>query len=371
MASYRHQVQQLLDKADITINGSADHDIQVHNEKFYKRVLSGASLALGETYVAGWWDCKRLDKFFTKLLQAEIKEEVWANFWILTKIVWSWLTNWGTIKQAHNSAAFHYNLSNKLFRKMLDRNMSYTCAYWRNADNLDEAQEAKLDLSCRKLYLEPGMHVLDIGCGWGNFAKYAAENYEVQVTGITLSEDQLEGARQRCKNLPVEIRLQDFRELKNEKYDRIVSLGMFEHIGYNNYASFFKVADRCLRDNGLFLLHTIGNEKTTRGTDPWLNKYIFPGSHIPSLKRISKAFEGHFVIEDLHNFGTDYDKTLMAWYHNFHNHWPELKEDFDERFYRMWSYFLQCCAGSFRARKNHLWQMVFSKKIAGGYTSVR
>jgi cyclopropane-fatty-acyl-phospholipid synthase len=372
MASrYRKQVEQLLQQAGIEVNGSAKHDIQVHDDRFYKRVMSGASLGLGESYVEGWWDCERLDVFFTKLLRSGIKEHIWANFWILSKIVFAWLTNWQSISQSKESAAFHYNLSNKLFRKMLDKHMNYTCAYWKEVDNLDDAQLAKLDLSCRKLHLEPGMTVLDIGCGWGNFAKYAAENYDVKVTGITLSEDQVEHGSERCKDLPVEIRLQDYRELEGETYDRIVSLGMFEHVGYANYREFFEVAERCLKENGIFLLHTIGSDKTTRGTDPWLQKYIFPGSHIPSLKRVSNAFEELFIMEDLHNFGPDYDKTLMAWYHNFKNHWPELKDDFDERFYRIWTYFLQCCAATFRARKNHLWQMIFTKKLEGGYTSVR
>jgi cyclopropane-fatty-acyl-phospholipid synthase len=250
---------------------------------------------------------------------------------------------------------------------MLDKRMVYTCGYWKDAKTLDEAQEAKLDLTCKKLNLKPGMKVLDIGCGWGSFAKYAAEKYKVKVVGITVSKEQAVLAKALCKGLPIEIRLQDYRDL-NEKFDRIVSLGMFEHVGYKNYKTYMKVVHRCLKDDGLFLLHTIGGNKSVKSTDPWIDKYIFPNSMLPSIKQMGDAIEDYFVMEDWHNFSADYDKTLMAWYNNFENSWNKLKDDYDERFHRMWRYYLLACAGTFRARKSQLWQIVLSKDgIKEGY----
>lgn len=249
--------------------------------------------------------------------------------------------------------------------------MVYTCGYWKNAKDLDEAQEAKLDLVCRKIGLASGQRVLDIGCGWGSFAKFAAENYGAQVVGITVSKEQVRLAQERCAGWPVEIRLQDYRAMR-ETFDRVISLGMFEHVGYKNYRTYFEVARRCLKEDGLFLLHTIGGNVSAKSTDPWIDKYIFPNSMIPSAAQIAKAAEGLFVMEDWHNFGADYDKTLLAWYQNVESHWLELSTRYDERFHRMWRYYLLSCAGSFRVRVNQLWQIVYSKQgVQGGYTAIR
>ncbi|MBU4141897.1 cyclopropane fatty acyl phospholipid synthase, partial [Patescibacteria group bacterium] len=265
----------------------------------------------------------------------------------------------------------HYDLGNALYQNMLDERMIYSCGYWKNAKTLNEAQEAKLDLVCRKIGLKEGMKVLDIGCGWGGFAKYAAEKYKARVVGVTVSKEQADLARRVCEGLPVEIRLQDYRDISG-KFDGIVSIGMFEHVGYKNYQTYMKVARDCLKDNGLFLLHTIGRNVARAATDPWINKYIFPDSVIPSTEKIISAAKGLFVLEDWHNFGVDYDKTLMAWHRNFKNNWDKIKHIYDQRFYRMWSYYLLACAASFRVRKNQVWQIVFSKNgVAGGYASVR
>ena len=241
----------------------------------------------------------------------------------------------------------------------------------RNAKNLNEAQEAKLDLICRKQKLGTGMSVLDIGCGWGSFAKYAAEKFHVSVVGITISKEQIKMSRELCKGHDIEIKLMDYRDL-NEKYDRIVSIGMFEHVGYKNYRRFFKVVNRCLKNDGLFLLHTIGRKKTMTYTDPWIDKYIFPHSNLPSPSQITKAYEGIFKLEDWHNFGMDYDKTIMVWHKNFNKNWDKIKADYNDRFRRMWNYYLLTSAGSFRARKNQLWQIVFSKtESPSDYESIR
>jgi len=259
----------------------------------------------------------------------------------------------------------HYDLGNDLYMAMLDEKMIYTCAYWDGAQNLDEAQEKKLELCCRKLGLMPGMKVLDIGCGWGGFAKYAAERYDVSVVGVSISKEQIEMGQQRCQRLPVTLRLQDYRDLLNqdEKFDRIVSLGMFEHVGYKNYRTYFNVVSHCLKDNGLFLLQTIGANVSDTTTSSWMHKYIFPNGQLPSIAQIGAAVENIFVMEDWHNFGAYYDKTLMAWHHNFNAHWDDLKSTYDERFRRMWNYYLLSCAGGFRGRMNQLWQIVLSKKV--------
>jgi len=368
----KQTVQRILNIAYIKINGNNSWDIKVHDDRFYQRVLAEGSLGLGESYMNGWWDCKRLDEFFYKILKADLSKKVKNSRQVKLNILKAKIFNLQSKSKAYNIGERHYDIGNKLYQNMLDKRLVYTCGYWKNAKNLDEAQKAKLDLVCKKIGLKKGMKVLDIGCGWGSFAKYAAEKYKVKVVGITVSKEQVKLARQLCKGLPVKIRLQDYRGL-NEKFDRIVSLGMFEHVGVKNYKTYMKVVNRCLKDDGLFLLHTIG-QNISKGSviDPWMDKYIFPGAVLPSPKQITNASEGLFVLEDWHNFGTDYDKTLIEWQNNFKKNWNKLKRNYDERFKRMWVYYLLSCAGSFRARKNQLWQIVFSKNgIKGGYKSIR
>jgi cyclopropane-fatty-acyl-phospholipid synthase len=366
----KRALQNIFNIADVNINGNRPWDIQVHDDKFYQRVLAQGSLGLGESYMDGWWDCKKLDEFFCRILGKDLSKAVKGKG-ILRGILRAKFTNMQSKSRAFEVGEKHYDIGNDLYKNMLDKRMVYTCGYWRNAKTLDKAQEAKLDLTCRKLDLKPGMTVLDIGCGWGSFAKYAAEKYKVKVVGITISKEQVALGNRLCKGLPVEIRLQDYRDL-DEKFDRIVSLGMFEHVGIKNYGTYMKVVNRCLKDDGLFLLHTIGKNTSTKTTDRWINKYIFPNGILPSANQITSASEGLFILEDWHNFGVDYDKTLMAWYSNFKNNWDKIKGSYNERFKRMWSYYLLCCAGGFRSHKFRLWQIVFSKNgVGGGYRSVR
>ena len=364
-------IQPLLESADIRINGSRPWDIQVYDDRLFERVIRKGSLGLGEAYMDKWWNAEALDRFFYKVLQAELDEKVMYKPVVILEYLKSLLTNRQSKRKAFEIADYHYNIGNSLYRTMLDKLMVYTCGYWQDANTLDEAQEDKLELVCRKIGLQEGQRVLDIGCGWGSFAKYAAENYGAEVVGITVSDEQVQLGREQCKGLPVEIRLQDYREI-NEPFDHIVSLGMIEHVGSKNYRTLMQVVHRCLKDEGVFLLHTIGSNRSVHTTDPWIEKYIFPNSHLPSIRQLALASEGLFVMEDWQNFGPYYDKTLMAWYQNFENHWDELKSNYSERFYRMWEYYLLSCAGSFRARKNQLWQIVFSKQgISGGFIPPR
>jgi len=367
----KQTIQDIFDLADVRINGNRPWDIQVRNLSFYERVLAGGSLALGETYMDGWWDCEALDQFFYKIMDARLDKKVKKSKQVLWAILKAKIMNAQSRSKAYEIGKRHYDIGNDIFSIMLDKGMNYSCGYWNKAGTLDKAQEAKLDLICRKTGLKPGMKVLDIGCGWGGFAKYAAEKYDVKVLGITVSREQVEFARKFCKGLPVEIELQDYRKLKKE-FDRIISIGMFEHVGPRNYRTYMKVVHRCLTSDGLFLLHTIAGNSSVSSTDPWINKYIFPNSMLPSPNQITSAAEGVFVLEDWHSFGQYYDKTLMTWYGNFTKNWDKIKDTYDQRFYRMWTYYLLSCAGSFRSRRNQLWQIVFSKKgIQGGYQSIR
>lgn len=355
---------------DIQINGTRPWDIQIHDERFYKRVLSEDALGLGESYMEGWWDAAEPDQFFFHLLGIDLSEirVSWQRKWTIVK---DRFLNRQSKSRAFEIGEHHYDRGNDLFRVMLDPLMTYTCGYWKNAASLKEAQEAKLDLVCRKIGLQPGQKVLDIGCGWGSFMKYAAENYGARVVGVTVSKEQAELGRELCADLPVEIRLQDYRDVSG-KFDHVVSLGMFEHVGPKNYRTFFEKAGQCLKDDGLLLLHTIGNIFSDNTTDPFTEKYIFPNSVIPSIRQIGEATERLFIIEDWHNFGPDYDPTLMAWNRNFEAGWEKLRPKYGDTFYRMWRYFLLSAAGAFRMRKMQLWQIVMSKKgIIGGYTSIR
>ena len=365
-------VKNILALANIHINGNNSWDISLKNEKFYSRVLSEGSLGLGESYMDGCWDCDDIDELFFKLLTADLEHKI-VPLKLLFKVFKSKLLNLQNKKRSAHDVGYHYNLGNILFQNMLDKYMTYSCAYWKNANTLNQAQEAKLKLICDKNYLKPGMTLLDVGCGWGSLMKYAAQNYGVKCTGITLSKDQVSLGRELCMDLPIEFHLKDYRDI-NEKYDSIVSVGMIEHVGSKNYRTFFKIMSESLNDDGLFLLHTIGtlNPKTA-SADPWTNKYIFPGGELPTVQRIAKAAEGLFVMEDWHNLGIDYSKTTRAWFDNFNRNWEKIKSDiYDERFYRMWKYFLLSQSGAFRARRNHLWQIVFSKRgVQGGYISVR
>ena len=367
----RQKIEELLALAGIRVNGNKPWDIQVHNDNFFSRVLSGGSLALGESYMDGWWECEAPDEFFYRVLKANLPDKISKSFSLILLIIQARLTNMQGKSRAFNIGKKHYDTGNILFENMLDKNMNYSCGYWKNASNLDQAQLDKMDLICRKLMLKPGMTLLDIGCGWGSLAKYAAERYGVKVTGITVSKNQAEYAKNLVKGLDVDIRLEDYRNVRG-LFDRVVSVGMIEHVGYKNYRTFFRKVASSLKDNGLFLLHTIGGNLSVRQTDPWINKYIFPNSMLPSAKQLSSAYEGLFRLEDWHSFGTYYDKTLMAWHRNFTKNWGKLKNLYDERFRRMWNYYLLSCAGSFRAHDNQLWQIVFSgihSQVA--YESVR
>lgn len=365
-ASYRF-IAELLAKADVRLGGNRPWDIRLNDARVPDRVLAAGNLGLGEAYMYGQWTCERLDEFFERVLRARLDEQI-EPLRLMLHALKAKLFNRQTARRAWQVGEQHYDIGNDLYEAMLDRRMTYTCGYWQNgARTLDEAQEHKLDMICRKLGLKPGMRLLDIGCGWGSLMGFAAERYGVTCVGVTISKEQAELGAERYRHLPVEFRLQDYREL-DERFDRIASVGMFEHVGPKNYRAYFEVANRCLDDHGLFLLHTIGKNRRGTHSDPWIDKYIFPNGELPTIGQIADASGDMFVAEDLHNFGADYDRTLMAWYANFVAAWPKLQAKMGERFFRMWSYYLLSCAGGFRAREIQLWQWVLSKRgVPGGY----
>jgi cyclopropane-fatty-acyl-phospholipid synthase len=370
-------INRLLVSADVKIDGGRPWDIKVRDPAVYKRVLARGSVGFGEAYMDGLWDSDRLDETFTRLLAVDIDTRILKlmRLRVLAATAFNYFSHKFASLQSRYRAfevgERHYDIGNDVYQAMLDSRMNYSCGYWQDADNLEQAQRNKLDLICRKLDLKPGEKLLDIGCGWGSMAQYAAQHYGVEVTGITISKNQQQLAQERCRGLPVNIKLLDYRDLSGT-FDKVVSIGMFEHVGARNYKAFFDVVRRVMSDEGLFLLHTIGDYYTSDTTDPWINKYIFPNGHLPSAQRIARAIEPRLIMRDWHNFGPDYDRTIRAWWHNFDNAWPDLKQNYDERFYRMWKYYLHCCMGLFRSGQGQLWQIVFSRRSARlDYRSVR
>ena len=369
--SSKNKIKELLSLAGISVDGSLPWDIQVRNERFYNRLIAEGSIGLGESYMDQWWDVEALDEFFYRTSRAGLDRRRDLSLENIRLFLRSKLTNMQSKVGSQKVAKEHYDLDNELYMSFLDPFNQYTCGYFKETEDLNVAQEQKLDLICRKLMLKPEDRVLDIGCGWGGFAKFAAKNYGSKVTGITISEEQLNFARTFCKGYPISIEKLDYRDL-NKEFDKVLICGMIEHVGYKNYARIFEVVKNNLSENGLFLLHTIGRNTSTSAVDPWFEKYIFPNSMLPSIKQLSKAAEGRFVIEDLHNFGYYYAKTCRAWWVNFKNSWEHLKDKYDDRFYRMWKYYLLSSAGAFEARSIQLWQILMSKNgVVEGMKPVR
>jgi cyclopropane-fatty-acyl-phospholipid synthase len=357
--------------ADVRLDGARPWDIQLHDPRFYARVLASGTLGMGESYMEGWWDCASLDQMFFRAIRARLDEYAPLNLSTLLACGAARLLNLQNRRRARQVGLRHYDLGNDFFAAQLGPTLQYSCAYYQGTDVLNEAQRLKMDLICRKLGLRPGLRLLDIGCGWGGLARYAAAQYGCQVVGVTISQEQQTYAENLCRGLPVEIRLQDYRDVA-EPFDRIVSVGMLEHVGYKNYRTYMQVAHRCLKEGGLFLCHTIGNPVSNLRTDPWITSYIFPNSMLPSAAQVAHAAEGLFVLEDLHNFGACYDHTLLAWEKNFRQTWSDFRKRYGERFYRMWRYYLLGCAAAFRARSIELFQFVWSKGgVPGGYAAPR
>ena len=353
-------LQELFASADIRLGGNRPWDIRVLDERFYRVVLAGGTLGFGESYMDAWWECDAIDEMSCRAIRARLEERAPLNIPTALAIAGSFLFNLQTRRRSRGVGKQHYDVGNDLFECMLDPSMQYSCAWFRDTDDLAQAQREKMDLICRKLGLEEGMSLLDIGCGWGGLARHAAEHYGCRVVGITISEQQRRYAADSCRGLPVEIRLQDYREV-SEEFDRVVSVGMLEHVGAKNYRQYMKKVFQILRQGGVFLCQSIAGNYSSLYTDPWVVRYIFPNSMLPSAAQVAKASEKLLVLEDVQNLGADYEKTLKAWESNFTRSWDRFESRYGERFYRMWRFYLLSCAGAFRARSLQLFQFVFSK----------
>jgi cyclopropane-fatty-acyl-phospholipid synthase len=362
----RQIITELLSECDVHVNGTAPYDIRVNNDDFYTRTLLNGSLGLGESYMDGWWDAPDLEGFIYRLLRAGIDQRVW-NWRRAAAFCIASVFNLQKRDRAFQIGERHYDIGNDLYEAMLDRRMIYSCGYWDSATTLDSAQEAKLELIFKKLGLTSGQRVLDVGCGWGGALQLAATQYHIEGVGITVSQAQAELARKRCEGLPIVILLKDYREL-NSTFDRIFSIGMFEHVGVKNYRTYMEIMNKSLRPDGRFLLHSIGSVNATNHSDTWIVKYIFPNSMLPSQLQITQALEGLFTIDGWQRIGTHYEPTLLAWRDNFEKHWPTLKATRDERFYRMWRFYLSVSAAAFRAGTIDVWQVLLlpNRRFARG-----
>jgi cyclopropane-fatty-acyl-phospholipid synthase len=362
------QLEQLFEIADIKTGGNRPWDIQIYKPHVYRRVITQGNLGLGESYMDGWWECDDLEEFFFRLLNSRVDEKVVTPADKIGKLIGK-ILNLQHPSRAYTVGETHYNTGNELFEAMLDNRMIYSCGYWKNASTLDDAQEKKLKLIFDKLRLEPGMSILDIGCGWGGAARFAAENYGVSVTAITVSTEQAKFAKERSQGLPITIDVMDYRDVQGT-FDRIYSIGMFEHVGYKNYREYFKIVNRSLKPDGMTLLHTIGIHNPCTNGDQWSCKYIFPNSMLPSASQITSNYEGLFTLEDWHVFTYDYTLTLKAWHERFEKQWASLESRYSEKFHRMWRYYLLSFAGAFHARSIELWQVLLSKKGLIGITEI-
>ena len=374
MLAIQHRLVAALDSAGITLNGPNPWDIQVHDPRLFRRAAIHGAVGLGDAYVDGWWDSEAPDQFFDRVLRADLPSLLRFSIPSIRALIVETLFNVQTRPAAGRNVRAHYQLGDDLFTAMLDPRMVYSCGYWRYARTLEEAQEAKLDLICRKLNLQPGMTFLDIGCGWGGLVRFAAERYGCRALGITLAPDQARIATERCRGLPVEIRIQDYRDVR-ETFDRVASVGMFEHVGQKNFRTYMRAVRRALKPDGLALIHFFATQRDwpnlRDGEVLWVKNHIFPGMVVPTLSQIGESLKDLLILEDLHNFGADYDPTLMAWFDNFHRAWPTLREKYGDRFYRMWKLYLLLAAGAFRSRKYQLWQLVLSPRgVQGGYRRV-
>ena len=355
-------IEEMVELAGIRLG----RDMIVHDPAMWVDWADRGILAIGESYMERQWDSPHVDQVMAKLaaMPSEQKRRLFRSWKTRVLLAMAVLCNKQRRRYELEVAEKHYDVGNDFFQSWLDSNMQYSCGYWNDAATLDDAQLAKMKIIAEKLKLTPGMSVLDIGCGWGGLGRFLARNYGVTVTGLNISTEQLRWCRQRATEeglddafIPLHMSYRDI----SGSWDRIITVGMIEHVGPKNYAEFFDICRRSLTEGGIMVLQTIGANISKKVLDDrWLTRYIFPGGTLPSIAQLSRAVEKKLVIEDLQNFGPDYDRTLMAWYDNFSN----VKDDLhmSDRFLRMWEFYLLYCASGFRERKSQLWQFVFTKK---------
>ena len=348
--------------------------LKIFDKKLHYKLLFRPDLYFGEAYSEGDIIIENgtlsdfLDLAFMNIGRGEL------NFFsqLLNKLSGSYryLTNFNLIKKSKMNAAHHYDLSDDLYDLFLDPKRQYSCGYFKNEnDTLETAQNNKIQHIIKKLNIKPNQKILDIGCGWGSLAIDIAKSANCEVTGITLSENQYEYCKKKAKELNMEnqvtFKLIDYREL-NEKFDRIVSVGMFEHVGRKFYKKFFKQIEKLLNNNGISLIHTIGSVNPPRDPHPWITKYIFPGGYTPSLSEVTTPIEkAGLIVSDIEVLRLHYSHTLRHWKENCIKNKVKITEMFDERFFRMWEFYLAGCEIAFK------WgdQVVYQFQLTKNYTS--
>lgn len=343
--------------------------IHIHDSGFFRRLMWRPGLALGEAYMDGAFSIEAgsLHDFLEILLISTTRREPRGVLGEAAAKAASLVSrNDGT--RASRNVQHHYDIDHRLYEMFLDEDLQYSCAYWRDGvTSLEQAQRDKKHHIARKLMLEPGMQVLDIGCGWGGLALTLARDYGVEVTGVTLSVDQFETATRRVQEAglsdKITIKLQDYRN-ETGTFDRIVSVGMFEHVGRRNFDEFFEHLDRLLKPDGTALLHTIGRMAKPAPINAWMRKYIFPGAYLPSLSQLMPILERRGIwLADLEMLRIHYAKTLEVWDERFQARRAEIEERFDARFCRMWEFYLQLNVLAFQYRSLVVFQLQLAKRI--------
>jgi cyclopropane-fatty-acyl-phospholipid synthase len=367
-------VTDIFNQGGISLNGPNPWDIQIRDSRFFNRVLTGGSLGFGESYMDGDWDVAQLDALIRRILRIKATRKPIVTLNRTWHDLKSRLMNLQSRSGSMAIIDAHYDLDHRLYQHFLGPYNQYTCCFFNQATSLEAAEIEKLEMICNKLDLREGDKVLDIGCGWGGFSRYAAETRGCQVTGISISKEQIAYAKEFTAGLPVEIINTDYRDLPklydSRHFDKVVIIGMIEHVGYKNYQRLFEIVHELLNDNGLLLLHTIGNTRKTTVADPWIEKYIFRNSMLPSMSQLTNSTEDLFVIQDWENYGHYYAPTLAAWQSNFEKNWDkiraiETRNQFDERFRRMFNYYFLSCQAGFETEHILLWHMVMSKQGFG------
>lgn len=360
--------RKILQRSGIELNGKKPWDIQIKDPSIYMDTFLKGSLGFGDGYINGKWDVEKPDLFFEKIFLKHVS--LIPNLGDTLFNIRNFILNTQIGKRAFQVGEMHYDLGNEMFEYMLGESMGYSCGVFLNpGDTLGDAQYNKFETFCKKLRFRKGMKVLEVGAGWGTFARLAAQKYGVEVVGLTVSAEQKAFAENRCKGLPVKFLLMDYSDL-DEKYsgyfDRVVSIEMIEAVGRKNFHQYFSIIGRAMKDDGLFGLQSIvGSGKA----DPFISTRIFPNGLVPSAADLVKNSADILRLKHWESIGKDYEKTLMSWEANFRNNWKTIsklkssggRKLYDDKFYRMWRYYLLSCAALFRTGMIDDAQIIMSK----------
>ena len=337
--------------------------LHLRSAEAVRRILRDSSLGFAEAYMAGNVEVEGNLQALLKFVSAPVHDAFHLSFKEMAGLLMSAYLTRNTIAGAKQNVARHYDLGNDFYRLWLDKSMTYTCAYFRAPnDTLDEAQRNKHEHLCHKLRLQPGQTLVDIGCGWGAMLFYAAEHYDVNTVGYTVSQQQYEWVQEEIERRSLQgrvtVRLQDYRQAEGQ-FDRFVSIGMFEQVGKTFIPTFFKAVKRLLKPGGTGVLHTIGQRRSLPN-HPWIEKYIFPGGYLPTLPEMIEAMNAlDLNAHDVEDLRLHYGETLGHWYARFQQHLPTVTQLYGPEFVRMWTLYLNGAAAQFRYGETHLYQIAF------------